>query len=269
MAVGPNNAYPSLETVMNLFRSVINDDGAGQTGITGGQIATDNAPFTLPYLNAGIRWLYSKMRNINHRTLILDNYIVEGLPVVASPQGTPDPTRQVALTSIGFFDGVIYWPNFLLPANCIKIERVWERLANSGTNFVPVTFAPSGLPPVMQVESFGYYELRQDSLWFPGALTSRDIRLRCTVQFTPLSGPNIDFNNTYIPVYDCERVVVGEMLHLYAIRFAPEQVMVAKDYRDEAKNDLLGEEIYVNQGAENSRADWGGDDQFFPWGTEL
>ena len=52
--VNQSTSYTSLETIMNLVRSLVNDTQAGATGTPGeGQILTDNpaiSPFTQPFL---------------------------------------------------------------------------------------------------------------------------------------------------------------------------------------------------------------------------
>ena len=86
----PQMSFPSLETVMNLARSLVNDTQAGLTGTPmEGQILTDNplvSPFTLQFLNSAIRQLYREMRNISDPQLIFDNIILIGLPIIHSLQ---------------------------------------------------------------------------------------------------------------------------------------------------------------------------------------
>ena len=56
--------YPSVESVMNLARSIVNDAFAGATQTAGeGRVLTDNAAFTLPYLNSAIRKMAQVLRN--------------------------------------------------------------------------------------------------------------------------------------------------------------------------------------------------------------
>jgi hypothetical protein len=125
----PNVNQGSLEVVMNLVRSLVNDTQAGLTNTPGeGQIITDNpavSPFTLQFLNSAIRQLYRELRNVGDPELIFDNVILIGLPPIDSPTngvGGPDPTVQTILSSSGYFDGVTIWPNLLLPSNMLLIS---------------------------------------------------------------------------------------------------------------------------------------------------
>ena len=271
--VGGSNLYPSLETVTSLFRSMINDDGAGQNGITGGQIATDSASFMLPFLNGAIRDLFSDLRMIDDQTLILDNYLLLGLPAINAAVNPPNPAIQCYLSSLGYFDGYQLLSSWILPANCLNVQRVWERPnVASGPNmygFHPMSEAQFGLPSRLQRDSFGEWEWRQDQINLPGALVARDLRLRCTVQFTPLSGTNLNFSNIYIPILDCDRNIVDKMLVRYSRRFSPDQyqVSVAEESKSLAK--LKFEIVYRRQTIEYRRADWGGDDDFLPWASQL
>ena len=52
MAVAGNNVFPSVETVLNLVRSLVMDDMAGATGEVGeGQIFVDNMAVSVTLSN--------------------------------------------------------------------------------------------------------------------------------------------------------------------------------------------------------------------------
>ena len=61
-----SGSYPSLETICNYVRALINDSQAGATDTPGeGQIFTDDpqiSPFVQPMLNASIRETYRELR---------------------------------------------------------------------------------------------------------------------------------------------------------------------------------------------------------------
>src|ERR1700678_4525245 len=113
--VGTAN-YPTLLTVMNRVRALIDNSSAGATDTPGErQIVSESptiSPFTLSNLNASIRELYRRLRNAGDPELIKDNYILQSLPVVNGPQGSgvPDSTVQCQLSTSGFYDGTQVWP---------------------------------------------------------------------------------------------------------------------------------------------------------------
>lgn len=238
---------------MNLFRSSINDDGAGDDGPQGGIIATNDAPFTLPFLNNAIQWIYRKLRNIGDPALILDNYLVLGLPALTGP----NPAVQVSLGFLGYFDGFANHSQWTLPSGAMGIDRLWERLSQTDLNFHPMHPQPGGLSPIQQVSTNRHYEYRGNALWMPGALESVDLRIRCKITLPPVIGPEIDFLTTYVPVIDSEDAIVDRMLVRYARRFAPDQLADAKQASDESIFELQQEIVRQKQRYENARREFG------------
>src|ERR1700744_3008053 len=97
--VGGNNAYPTIETVLNLVRSLVLDDMPGATGIVGqGQIYVDDMSVSVTlsnFFNAALRELCRDLRTSQGPMLIRDNVIVTGLTPINGPNGlaAPDPAR--------------------------------------------------------------------------------------------------------------------------------------------------------------------------------
>lgn len=253
--VGGNVRYPSLQAIANLFRAQINDDAAGATNTPGeGLIAFNTAPFLITFMDSAIRDVYSDLRNVGDPSLILDNYILLGLPALAQP----DPTVQVSLSYAGFFDGYQWHPEWTLPISCQKVERIWERWSGSNYEFSPMTPAPLGIPPCYQTQRMGCWEMRQNAVWMPGALLPIDLRIRCRITFPDFINPaTLDFTTAYVPIVDCQNAVVAKMLLLYAKRFAPENyaMCVAEDERLMGKMRL--EVVRQMQVSENQRIQFG------------
>ena len=207
-------SFPSLETVMNLARALVNDTQAGLTGTPGeGQVLVDNnavAPFTLSFLNSAIRQLYREMRNISDPQLIFDNIILIGLPIIHSPTngvGACDATVQTTLSTVGYFDGVQLWPNLQLPSNMLYPTKLWERCTGTNDNFEPMHQVQDGLPGQQQNQVLGKWEWRNNVLNFMGATTQRDIRLRYLGALPQFFSTTMDFNSTYVPIQDSADVL--------------------------------------------------------------
>jgi hypothetical protein len=216
-------ANTSLELVMNLVRSLVNDTQAGATNTPGeGQILTDNpliSPFTLPFLNSAIRELYRELRNVGDPVLIKDNVIITGLPIVNSPVngvGGIDPAVQTILSPEGYFDGVMLWPNFLLPSDMIYPTFLWERSTGSNSVFQKMSAPSNGLNPAMQGPYLREWEWRNNQLNFRGATTNVDIRMRYYAQLPQFFSDTLDFKSTYIPVLDCADAVAYKVATMYA-----------------------------------------------------
>ncbi|MFP5231542.1 MAG: hypothetical protein ACLGQX_02810 [Acidobacteriota bacterium] len=273
MSVNYPIRYPNLQGMMDLFRSLVNDDGGGMDGPQGGIIATNTAPFTLPFLNAAIRWVYRKLRSIGDPALILDNYILLGLPALAQP----NPAVQVSLGFLGYFDGFQNHSQWTLPAGAMSIDRVWERVNGSGADFYPLQAAPDGLPPLQQSGVNRIYEWRGNALWMPGALQSVDLRLRCQIALPPILGDSLNFCTTYVPVLDSQDAIVDRMLVLYARRFSPDQLPAAAlasqgvDGSGGSIGDLMLQTVRAAQRQENMRREFGRQavGNFAQWNDDL
>lgn len=267
MATVSPQRFPNLQSMMNLFRSSINDDGGGNDGPQGGIIATNDAPFTLPFLNNAIQWLYRKLRNIGDPALIIDNYLVLGLP----PLTQPNPAVQVSLGFLGYFDGFAEHGNWTLPAGAMGVDRLWERVSATGLNFHPMRAQPDGLQSRHQTSVMREYEWRGNALWMPGALEAVDLRMRCKISLPPVLGPNLNFLTTYVPILDSEDAIVDRMLTRYARRFAPDQYAAADASSKESIFELQRETVRNMQRYENARRDFGTEavGSFSQWAGDL
>jgi hypothetical protein len=264
--VAPNR-YANLQGMMDLFRSMINDDGGGADGPQGGIIATNTAPFTLPFLNASIRWVYRKLRNIGDPALILDNYLLLGIPALTGP----DPAVQVSLGFLGYFDGFANHGQWTLPAGAMGIDRAWCRVTGAGNEFCEIYAAAGGLQPCYQCATMQCYEWRGNAMWMPGALCSVDLRLRTKITLPDILGANIDFPTTYVPILDSQDAIVDRMLVLYARRFAPDQAVAADASSKESIFELQQETVRNAQRKQNRRADFGEEAvvNFACWNNDL
>lgn len=213
----------SLETIMNLARSLVNDTQAGLTNSPGeGQILVDNpsvAPFTLQFLMSAIREVYRELRNISEPMLIKDNILIFNLPLVNSPtygEGQPDPSVQTYLSTSGYFDGVQLWPDFLLPSDCIYPTMVYERQTGTTNYFVALNQPQGGLMSRAQTSNLAEWEWRNGNINFVGATTNRDIRLRYYCTLPTYYSDTLDFSTTYVPIPDCTDAVAYKVAVKYA-----------------------------------------------------
>jgi hypothetical protein len=241
---------PSLQDICDLFRSVINDtfsDGAGQ-------IATDNAPFMKPFLNSAIRDLYSDLRIVGDMKVVKDNFLINNIPAIAAG----NPETQVALTYYGYFNGVSWNPNLLLPPDLMWVNRVWQRPSNTGAVFCPMEVAPDGLCGVYQGQGMDRYEVRgKNEIWMNGALLNTDIRLRYVAVFPDIIGDEIDFDTTYVPIQDCTNAVAFKMVAYYAQRLSPDQFSLAESQAQKFTKKLITESVLNSQTKEFERQPFG------------
>jgi hypothetical protein len=239
MAIGGQAAYPSLGVIANLARSKVNDDKAGATGTPGeGQILTNSSVTLQNFMNSAIRDTYRDVRIMGQPTLIGDNYILYNLPPVNSSLGVGvmNPAVQTALQFVGYFDGLLMWPNFTLPQNMLYPLEMWERQSGTNNPFGEMKQASGPLSPRNQVQAIGEWEWRTDGIWMNGAIEYRDIRLRWIFTFADLASPNIDWSTTYVPILDCQDAVADKIAVMYSARLGGSALTEA---RTDAKASLF------------------------------
>lgn len=257
--IGGNVRYPNLQSIADLFRSFINDTanntvgfGTG-SGATAGLIMPNSNPDLLGFMDSAIQEVFSDLRNVGDPELILDNYIVSGIP----PLLNPDPAVQVSLGYMGYFNGFTWDGTKVLPISVSKMLAMRERQTGANEDFHPMTPAPFGLPGVFQGNRMGYWEMRQGQIWMPGCLQTTDLRLRARINYPVPFGPNINFSTAYVPILDSKNAIAAKMRILYATRFAPEQYPMAISEEDRLMQKLKMEVVRAMQANENQREEFG------------
>lgn len=254
--VGGNNAYPSMELICNLVRSMVQDDMAGATGTIGeGQILVDNLAVSVTlgnFFNSALRKICRRLRVTTGPMLIRDNYVIENLPPVNSNLGvsTPNPAVQVSLGFAGFFDGLQMHAGLILPPDCLMVEEVWERGSNSNHSFHKMSQPPFGIRGRNQHISMNEWEWRQDGVYMPGSLQSRDIRLRYQGKLLNLYQASVNLATTFVPILDCEEAMAHEIARLFAIRQGSDQLASVAAEGEAAIKLLCNEQTKRNQGTE-------------------
>lgn len=252
--VGGNTRYANLQAIADLFRSQINDDMSGATGTPGeGQIATNTSPFLLAFMNSAIRDVYSDLRNVGDPALILDNYMLLGIPPLASW----NPAVRVTLSYAGYNNGFSWVNTWLLPIGCQRVEAMWERISNTNANFHDMRQV-QWLPGCNQGDRMGVWAMEQNAVVMPGCMQMVDLRMRCRITFPDFLNPaTLDFATSYVPILDCQNAIVDKMLMRYARRFAPDQYATAKDAATDSMNKLQLEIVRQQQSISNQRTPYG------------
>ena len=139
----------------------------------GGEILTDTAPFTFPFLNEATDYVQKEL--MNHGMNVFEK---ETILASVTPIAVIDPGVQVDISESGYFDGVNNNASPTIPVDLIMPTRLWERQTGSQELWLPMTQILDGLPAVVQTSRLGMWEWREDGLYMPGATQSEDIRLR-------------------------------------------------------------------------------------------
>ena len=291
-AIQNDGCYPSLIEIVNLWRQKINDPNgeivqtplinastgdviqvsvSDVTDPTAGQIITGEVTICATALASAVRTVIRKMRNISSQQLIFDNLIFTNLPIVNSPtygSGAVDPTVQVELSTTGFFDGVEWWSNWILPSYVMNITEVRERLSSTNDSFHTLGPAKNGLKQVGQSSySMGAWEVRGNSLFMEGALLNLDISLRGFMQVpTKAFSQSVDYTQTYVPILDCTDVVAAYCVYYYdqmqgsGTPESMQQLGLDKSEAEDALMDLRLNQVRAMQGTPFNRQAYGGQD---------
>jgi len=246
--------YPTFETVANLVRTLLNDPQ--------GSIINDSStisPFFLPALNSSIRELRRKIGLVGAATLVKDNYVLIGCPIVNGPQGSgvTDATVQCAITPNGFYDGSQYWANFPLPPDFYMLLAIQERQTNSNLAFVDIPQVPR-IRFTYQTSLNGQCEWRTDSIWIPGTVTSCDFKIRYEYLLPAVFGSDVDFTSTQIPILDCEECVAYlTALKLGGVMLGAEQFQLLSNLALDAISDLKNAYVQRDQEVSYDREPYG------------
>jgi hypothetical protein len=221
--------FPTVETIMDLARSIVNDMFPGVGG-QNGRILTDDAKFTLPYFNSALKTLQRKLRNEGCTFPIKDNVILFNLtPVVAI-----DPTVQTFVGFNGYFDGTAMHATPMLPSDCIQVVEVEEQtVGNTQMPFIPMTQPQGKLVSTFQGQFIKFWEWRQYQINMIGATVAKNLRIRYTSGQPPINAPPASFPTTVVNIIDSEEALA----YLIAEKYAQARG-VGPDVKEDIKNKI-------------------------------
>jgi len=210
MADAQTGQYPIAENVLNLARAGINDMLRSTTG----SILTDTATFTNIYLNAAVRRVQRELANNGITSNLRDNVILTPLtPAVGS-----DPSIQVYVSQIAYFDGANMNPTPTLPADLIIPLEVFERQTNSGAQFQYMPQPQEGLQSRIPGSYFGQWEWREDRINMTGSTMTEDLRVRYEAAIARIAVPvaPLTYANVTIPITDSEDALAAAVVLQYS-----------------------------------------------------
>lgn len=170
--VGTGAPYDTVDSVLNTVRTRINDAIVS----LGGEVLTDNQPFTQEMSNTGWRKFQSFLAD-KGMSRFRKRCVLSAFPVV----GTQDPASETLLNWSSFYDGVSYWyppGTQVLPQDLIQPLTIGERITGTNATFTPVEMAYNGRLPDWRKRGWnGWWDWRDDGLYMPGSLYSMDLQL--------------------------------------------------------------------------------------------
>jgi hypothetical protein len=265
MPVIDSTVYPSLAEVMDLARAIVNDSFAGSTGTQGeGRILTNDAAFTIPYVNSALRKLQRKLENNNVTSFTVDNFFLQ-IPAITNPGAAG---QLVYLGYTGFFDGTFQFSSPFLPPNLLVPLEVWERpisavVVQGGNTGAVVPFQPmfqcGVLPSCTPGNTLGYWTWNQDELGIIGANQPIEIRLRHKARILLPAVKGENFDGAIVGCADSADAVAYEIAVMYASAREGGAPPDLKEARDEAVHQMINRYVRMQQAERNER---------IPYGTE-
>lgn len=180
--------YPTIESIFNATRVIINDAFAGATSTQGeGRVFIDTWPPTITHLNLAIDQFKRDLENSGVTTNRTETFYTS-LPAINGPlgSGVPDPSVQLYLGFAGYWDGSSVLASPTLPSDLVAPLEVWTRISGTGLTYGKIDPAPDGLPSIYQDYTIGNYEWRGDKIYFNGSVVQQDMRLRYEAGLTPI-----------------------------------------------------------------------------------
>jgi hypothetical protein len=185
MPVTGSTTFPTAQQVMDRARAIVNDTVSGGAG----RILTNQAPFSVQFLDGALEELQDRIRNNGVVTLVRDNVILRNV----TPVIQPNVQTQTFISAQGYYDGTTVHATPFLPGDLITLLRVWEMQTGSNFGFTEMTQATEGLPSCLQGPYLNMWEWRDNKLCMIGSTETEDLRIRYIAQLQPI-GPSTDEN---------------------------------------------------------------------------
>lgn len=253
MANAQQSGFPTLGTCMDLARAYVNDMYPGIAG-TSGRVLTNNAPFTIPYINSALRTVNRKLRNEGVTYPIKDNVILANLtPVIQA-----DPSIQVFVGFDGYFDGTSNHASPKLPSDCLQVFDVQEQTDGTDLPFSPMAQPQGGIISTFQGPWLSIWEWRQYRIYMPGSTSVKNLRIRYLSGQPPFNSAPDDFDTTPVNILDCEEAMAYQIAIQYARARGAADVSILMQGFTEAIDDMANEWVRRQQNQNFRRPAYGG-----------
>jgi hypothetical protein len=188
--------YDIVDTIMNTARVRMNDAIAS----LGGDILTNEQPFTQQMVNSAWRRLQQYLSNLGY-TRLINETIITALPIC----GSSDPAVQCWLDWTGFYDGTQIFTGYTLPQKCAFILKLWDRVSGLNAGWgCPLENVMDGLPARYKYNRNAIFTIFDDKIYMPGTSQPVDLRIRYA-QFFPdftTQGPTFWYQQP-VPITGC------------------------------------------------------------------
>jgi len=187
-----NAPYDTLQDVLNTSRVRLND----AIESLGGDILTDDAVFTLTFVNAAWRRLQQVMAYCGV-SILKREFMWFSVPAATQT----DYGTQVWFNWDTFFDGTNFQPAPILPSDLIFPLDMWERVHGSTGTYYPMDQPENGFPTVALEALNRRWEWRDNKVYMPGTTGLTDLRIRYMGLLADfLDNTEQSFDTQFVPV---------------------------------------------------------------------
>jgi hypothetical protein len=231
---------------MDKARAFVNDSFPGLVnGVLtpgAGRILTNDAAFTLPYLNEAFSKLQRKLRTegvtFPDKTVILNN-------LTALAQS--DPSVAVYVGYNGYFNGFQMSPVPMLPGDLLQPYFLEEQTVGTNVPFVPMAQPQEGVQSCIQGQRLGVWQWKGYRIYMPGSLVAKNIRVTYKCGQPPLDVAPSDFSTAVVNILDSESALAYYVAEQYALARGgadPEKMAAGAE---DAINDMVQEWVRRGQ----------------------
>lgn len=196
---GVGNPYPTVNEVMDVARSRVND----MMNDTSGDLLSNDSPASQTYLTSAWKWYQARCDTAGVQTF------KRTIPIYGIPQrATNDVMNECWITWSGCSDGINQFDGPVLPQDMISPKSIWRRrsqglnsdgsIAENDVNLELMGQATDGLPPFLDCN---VYEWREDGLYFYASSYAQDWKLSYSAYRAPL---DITQPDATVPMMMCE-----------------------------------------------------------------
>lgn len=168
-----------------------------------GDIFSDDQAYVLPTVNLAWRKLQKKLDYSSHPRM-RNEVDIFSLPVA----GSSDPATRQWISWTQFFDGVTTTNSPTLPTDFLAPMRLRERQSVTIGQVNPNRFsdmfpATDGLPLCTKGSRNGWWDWREDALYFVGSILNMDLHIDYQAFLPDIAVAGGGFGSTSIPIMRC------------------------------------------------------------------
>ncbi len=251
------NNNPTLQTSLgyNGYTGYTNTFTITQVQVSGANVvtvtclSTSGLVPTMPVVISGL----TGATFLNGQTLIVGT-VTPTTFTAAFTNATYGPTADSGL-AINTLD-----PTLVLPPDLLSPEFLWERQTGQNLPFHPMRQPMEGLPSRLQGPTLNEWEWRNNAIWFIGATTLRDVRIRYR-RLEANIPEGTDYTTVYVDLPGAANALAYLIGYRYVMSRNPETAQLMRAAADYHILQIIKRAVRQKQGIEYRRKDYGNQHQ--------